>query len=80
MNKTEYKVIELLEEIGLIQIEHKDLTLIEDLGFDSLKLVMLLVMIEENFGIELDESDMDPYMLLTVEDVIRLVFKYVKET
>lgn len=79
MNKTEYKVIELLREIGLAQIDHKDLTLIEDLGFDSLKLVMLLVMIEENFGIELDESDMDPYMLLTVEDVIRLVFKYVKE-
>ena len=27
----------------------------------------------------LDESDMDPYTLLTVEDVIRLVFRYVKE-
>lgn len=79
MNKTEYKVIELLEEISLSHIEHKDMTLIGDLGFDSLKLVMLLVMIEENFNVELDESDMDPYMLLTVEDVIRLVFKYVKE-
>ncbi|MBE6531805.1 MAG: acyl carrier protein [Ruminococcaceae bacterium] len=79
MNETEYRVIELIREIGLTEIEHKDLTLIDDLGFDSLKLVMLLVMIEENFGIELDESDMDPYTLLTVEDVIRLVFRYVKE-
>lgn len=79
MNKTEYKVIELLEDIGLSQIDHKDMKLIDDLGFDSLKLVLLLVMIEENFNVELDESDMDPYMLLTVEDVIRLVFKYVKE-
>lgn len=48
----------------------------EDLNMDSLSLVMLLVNLEETFGIELDESDMNPFDLTTVQDVADMVKKY----
>ena len=76
----EKQVIQLLEEIGLLTISDTSMTLAEDLGFDSLKLVMLLVLIEDTFEIELDESDMNPFELLCVEDVVQLVKKYVEPT
>ena len=76
----EKQVIQLLEEIGLLTISDTSMTLAEDLGFDSLKLVMLLVLIEDSFEIELDESVMNPFELLCVEDVVQLVKKYVAPT
>lgn len=48
----------------------------KDLGLDSIQLVTLLVMIEETFDIILDESDMNPFDLIKVNDVINLVEKY----
>mgnify|MGYP003399600371 CR=1 FL=1 len=50
----------------------------KDLGLDSLMLVSLLIEIEEVFSIELDESDMNPFELLIVGDVIELVERYVE--
>lgn len=47
-----------------------------DLALDSLSMVTLLVEIEESFGIELDESDMNPYDMTTVQDVIDMAEKY----
>ena len=76
MTELENKVIELLEELSLTEITEISATLLDDLGFDSLRLVMILVSIEETFDIQLDESDMDPFALLTVADVIELVRKY----
>lgn len=48
----------------------------EDLLMDSLGMVTLLLQIEDEFGIELKESDMNPFDLITVEDVLRLVGRY----
>lgn len=48
----------------------------DDLGLDSLHMVMLLLDIEDGFGIALDESDMNPFELKTVSDVEALVLKY----
>ena len=76
MTELENKVIELLEELSLTEITDISATLLDDLAFDSLRLVMILVSIEETFDIQLDESDMDPFALLTVADVIELVRKY----
>ena len=70
------QVIEMLEELYAEKITDTSLHLISDLAMDSLHMVMLLVMIEEVFEIELDESDMDPFALSTVGDVINLVAKY----
>ena len=48
----------------------------DDLGLDSLHMVMLLLDIEDGFGIALDDSDMNPFELKTVSDVEALVLKY----
>lgn len=48
-----------------------------DILLDSLMMVALLVEIEDGFGIELHETDMNPFDLRTVEDVVNLVKKYV---
>ena len=74
------KVIELLEDICLSSITDTALTLIDELAFDSLRMVMLLVLIEDTFDIELDESDMNPFVLITVQDVIDLVDRYTPKT
>ena len=47
-----------------------------DLGLDSLLMVTLLVEIEDVFQFELDESDMNPFDLNTVQDTVDLVCKY----
>ena len=78
MTELKNKVVELLEELSLTEITDISATLLDDLAFDSLRLVMILVSIEETFDIQLDESDMDPFALLTVADVIELVQKYKK--
>lgn len=71
------QVIEMLEDISLKYVDDNTLTLLGDLGLDSLKMVMLLLTIEDTFEIELDESDMNPFALITVQNVIDLVAKYV---
>ena len=77
MKDIEKQVIELLEDMTLTEIEDTSKTLTADLAMDSLRMVMLLVTLEDTFGIELDESDMNPFSLITVRDVIKLAMKYV---
>ena len=73
-------VIEKIKEIlcdlsGMTEILDES-HLQDDLGLDSLHMVMLLLDIEDGFGIALDESDMNPFELKTVSDVEALVLKY----
>ena len=70
------QVIEILEDISSEKITDTSIQLLGNLSLDSLSMVMLLVMIEETFEIELDESDMNPFALITVQDVIDLIAKY----
>jgi acyl carrier protein len=70
------QVIGILEDLCTEKITDTSLDLVGDLALDSLRMVMLLVMIEDVFEIELDESDMNPFKLRTVNDVINLVSKY----
>ena len=71
----ERKIVEILTELGA---ENITLTaaLRDDLGLDSLQMVNLLITLEEVFQIELEETDIDPTSLRTVEDVISLTKKY----
>jgi acyl carrier protein len=71
----ERKIIEILTELGVESIT-PDSELRDDLGLDSLQMVNLLIALEEIFDIELEETDIDPASLLTVEDVISLAKKY----
>ena len=71
------KVFGILKELsGSDKVTMKS-KLQEDLGLDSLQMVMLLVVLEENFHILLDESDMNPFDIITVRQVVDLVEKYV---
>lgn len=77
MNKIiKTQVIEILEDLCVEKISNTCVQLLSDLSMDSLRMVMLLVLIEDTFEIELDESDMNPFALITVQDVIDLVAKY----
>lgn len=72
----EYDVFEIIKDLcGVDQVD-ASMILSSDLPMDSLHMVMLLVMLEDTFEIELDESDMNPFSLITVQDVIDLVIKY----
>ncbi len=73
------KISEILCELsGIKEIKPED-NLKEDLALDSLSMVTLLLEIEEIFEIELDESDMNPFDLNTVEDAVKLVEKYLAD-
>lgn len=73
------KALSLLTELsGLERIRRED-RLREDLGLDSLSMVSLLVRIEEEFGFELRESDINPAALQTAEDVVSLAERYAEE-
>lgn len=65
----------LCELSGEETIENTD-HLQVNLALDSLMLVTMLVEIEEAFDIELDEADMNPFDLGTVQNVIDMVAKY----
>lgn len=72
----ETKIKEILCELsGEETIENTD-HLQGDLALDSLMMVTMLVEIEEIFEIELDEADMNPFDLGTVQNVIDMVAKY----
>lgn len=73
----ERKIIEVLTELGAESITPGS-ELRDDLGLDSLQMVNLLIALEDIFEIELEEADIDPTSLLTVEDVISLAKKYTK--
>ena len=74
-------VNEMIIEIIKTLSGQEDVKLTDDLqsnlGLDSLSMVTLLIEIEDVFGIELNEADMNPFDLKTVEDAVSLVGKYV---
>ena len=70
------RVICILKDLSGLDMIETNNGLVEDLGLDSFYMVTLLIEIEDNFNIELSESDMNPFDLSTVQDVVDLVKKY----
>ena len=70
------KVCAILSELSGVETVYLEHGLQSDLGLDSLQMVMLLMMLEESFQITLDESDMNPFDLANVWQVVDLVKKY----
>ena len=70
------KISKILSELSGIEEIKPENDLKEDLALDSLSMITLLLEIEETFEIELDESDMNPFDLNTVEDAVKLTEKY----
>jgi acyl carrier protein len=46
------------------------------IGIDSLKMVELIVALEDGFDIQFDDSELDPSLLTTVDSIIKLTEKY----
>lgn len=72
----EEKVKGILSELSGEEEITNEMTLQNDLALDSLMMVTMLVEIEEVFRVELDEADMNPFDLSTVQSVIDMVTKY----
>ena len=70
------QVYGLLEDLSARRVTEPGLTLTGDLALDSLRMVMLLVGLEERFGFELAEADINPFALKTAGDVVRLAAGY----
>lgn len=79
MNNTKEIINSILIEKRFSNTITSDMKLNEDLGFDSLSLVELIVDLEDRFDIEIDESDLDPGQLKTVGQIYSLVDKYLEE-
>ena len=71
------KVSLILSELSGIETICSEHELKSDLGLDSLQMVTLLILLEENFEIILDESDMNPFGLIKVCHVVKLIEKYI---
>lgn len=48
------------------------------IGIDSLKMVELIISLEENLMINFGEADLEPAKLQKVSDIIELIEKYIK--
>ena len=79
MENVEKEVFALLTDLCGSEIIDTSQSLIGDLSFDSLRMVTLLIMLEDTFGFELDQSDMNPFLLITVNDVLNLVKRYLQK-
>lgn len=75
------KIDAAIEEAAFLdEAPMPDARLKEDLGLDSLNLVELVVGFEDIFGIQFDESDLDPQEMQMVRDLYQLVAKYMEES
>ena len=72
----EEKVKDILFKLSGEKYIENDSYLQDDLLLDSLMMVTMLIEIEDAFGIELDETDMNPFDFSTVQNVIDMVTKY----
>lgn len=63
------------EQLNVSDLEYTDkpISLVEDLGADSLDIVELIITFEEEFNIEISEDDLKTNPILTVNDAIELV-------
>jgi len=76
LNETENKVMAILSEISPLGRDIGSDDELTAIGIDSLKVVNLIVAIEDGLGIHFSDSDLDPSKLVRVEDVFRLIKPY----
>ena len=69
----------IMEIVFLDQLPNPEDDIKNDLGIDSLKIVELMIALEETLEIEFSEDDLDPETIRTVQDLYAIVSGY-KET
>ena len=73
----EARVKNVISDICQVDEVEKSSVLRGELGLDSLSMILLLVELENVFNIQIKEEDLNPLEIVTVENVIYLVEKYV---
>jgi acyl carrier protein len=66
----------IFKEFGIEREIEKDIEL-SDLGFDSIRIMELIILIEEELDIVIDDDDLVGENFETVETVIKLLEKYI---
>jgi acyl carrier protein len=66
-------VIKILEEHFNTKIENTNISLVDDIGADSLDVVEVVMQIEEEFDIEIPDDEVEK--LITVQEIIDYVEK-----
>lgn len=69
--KTE--IIKILEEHFNTKIENTAISLVDDIGADSLDIVEVVMQIEEEFNIEIPDDEVEK--LVTIQEIIDYVEK-----
>lgn len=73
MNRNEKIIISLVEKILNIDLsDHVEINLINN-GMDSIKVIQLLVLLEESFGIEFADEDLQMKYFISVNEITKLV-------
>lgn len=67
----------VLREVTGSETIDSDQELKGDIGLDSLSLVNVIVSLEDLFGIQFDDSDLDPEKITKVKDLEHLVENYI---
>mgnify|MGYP000968175452 CR=1 FL=1 len=70
------KTNQVLLALSFLDEIHENQRLSDDLGFDSLGMVDVVLSLEEAFGIEINIDDLDPANFTLVSDVYALMEKY----
>ena len=70
------QVVAVLSELSGTESVRLEDELKNDIGLDSFGLVNLILTLEERFGITMDDSDMNPFDLINVQNVVTLVERY----
>ena len=79
MTPIEQKTVEIIASLSAVDEKILPTDRMTDIGFDSLKMVELVIALEETFEVLFDISALDPSKLQTVADFIGLVRQTVSD-
>ena len=74
MNNNYKKIISEVSALGIAENDIKDeMTLVDDLAFDSLTFVQMVLMLENEYNIKFDDEYINIEKLQTVKDVAEYI-------
>ena len=76
MELTSKDLMGIVAQLSVLELSDVSMdSVLSEIGIDSLKMVQLIIDLEEFFGIQFDDAELDPYKLKTVKDVYELVLQ-----
>ncbi len=69
-------VNKLLRQLCSLEDITPSMSIVEDIGMDSLSVVLFIVDLENELNVLISDSDLDPASLITVSDLYALATKY----